>query len=334
MPPCHGGGHGFESRPGRHLSFPLQHTSSVSNPAPPIRLDTPSPLRLSVQHLNLSWLDAGRVALGVLRTDLVDTQLSGNKYYKLQHNLDVARCTGHHTVLSFGGAWSNHLHALAAAGQRFGFRTIGVVRGEAEAPRTACLLDAEAFGMQLHFVSRAEYRERQQPEFIARLQARFGPCCIVPEGGANALGVRGCQALLPAELAAAYDHVVLACGTGTTMLGLISSIPTPVIGIQVLKGAGYLEGLIRLGLQQYGLQAKAAWQVHDRFHRGGYAKVDAALLAFVDRLEADSGIPLEPVYIGKALMALQELIQAEHFAVGARVLVVHGGGLQGRRGFK
>jgi 1-aminocyclopropane-1-carboxylate deaminase len=287
-----------------------------------------------VHDLHIRWLDLGRVQISVLRADLCDPLLSGNKFFKLRYNLAAASESGHDTLLSFGGAWSNHLHALAAAGQRSGMHTIGVVRGESAAPLTECLAEAQAFGMHLHFVTRSVYRKRNSPEFLAKLQDQFGSCFVVPEGGANIHGVRGCQELLAPELAAQYSHVALACGTGTTLLGLVSSIRTPVLGIQVLKGAGYLEGEISAGLLRHGLQASAPWTVFDQFHRGGYARADAELLDFLERLERDTGLPLEPVYIGKVFMALQALIKAGHFAAGSRILVVHGGGLQGRRGFK
>jgi len=294
----------------------------------------PDLLPLPVQHLHVPWLDLGLVRISVLRADLCDPLLSGNKYFKLRHNLAVARLAGHDTLLSFGGAWSNHLHALAAAGQRFGFKTIGVVRGEPGQELNACLQDAQDFGMHLHFVTRSSYRERHAPDWHAQLQELFGPCFIIPEGGANGHGVRGCQDLLSPALAAQYSHVLLACGTGTTMLGLISSIAIPVLGVQVVKGSRYLEQEIRAGLVRYGLQALAPWQILDQFHRGGYARTDAVLMQSLDRLEADTGLPLEPVYTGKVFMALQALIAAGQFAAGSRILVVHGGGLQGRRGFK
>jgi 1-aminocyclopropane-1-carboxylate deaminase len=292
----------------------------------------PAP-QLPIQNLHLPWLDQGRVEFSVLRADLCDPLLSGNKYFKLRYNLEAARHSGCDTLLSFGGVWSNHLHALAAAARQHSLRCIGIVRGDPGMARNPCLQDLEAFGMQLEFATRQAYRQRHTEEFLAGLQARHGPVFVIPEGGANALGVQGCRELLPAAVAARYDHVAVACGTGTTMLGLVTSISTPVLGIQVLKGEGYIAQEIRAGLQRSGLQATAAWQVLDGFHCGGYARVDARLRQFILRLQQDCELPLEPVYIGKVLLALQDLVTQGHFASGARVLVVHGGGLQGQRGF-
>lgn len=287
-----------------------------------------------LQELAVPWFHQDKVRVFVLRTDLVDPLLSGNKFYKLKYNLAAATAAGHNTVLSFGGAWSNHLHALAAAGRRYDLRTIGVVRGAPPEPPNACLADALACGMELHFVTRAQYREKHAAEFLAGLRERFGDFYCIPEGGANLAGIRGCQEILSAERAARFSGIVLACGTGTTMAGLVTTVTVPVIGIQVLKGAAYLQQELLALLAAHGLRARAPWQVLDDRHRGGYGKVDAELLAFTGRLSAESGIPLEPVYTGKALMAVQDLIRSGYFPAGAQVLVIHGGGMQGLRGFK
>lgn len=270
-----------------------------------------------------------KVAVGVLRADLVDPALSGNKYFKLLPNLRAAREQGYRTLLSFGGAWSNHLHALALAGRQFGFHTIGVVRGESAGALNACLQDARDAGMQLHFVSRSEYDRRADPQWLQQLRDRFGACYIIPAGGANLAGVLGCQHMLPAGHD--YTHIMAACGTGTTLAGLISSSRVPVTGIQVLKGAGYLQREVAGMLACHGLQPTCAWQVLDDWHCGGFARTTPELLATMYRFEADCGIPLEPVYSAKLVRALVQLVAAGSFADGARVLLVHGGGLQGRR---
>jgi len=256
----------------------------------------------------------------VLRADLVDPELSGNKYFKLLPNLLGAREQGHHTLLSFGGPWSNHLHALAAAGRRFGFRTIGMVRGEQGGALTACLQDAANNGMRLQFTSRDDYRRKGDTDWQLQLQTQFGPHFLIPEGGSNLAGVLGCRALLP--VVHDFSHLMVACGTGTTL---------SVIGIQVLKGEGYLQQEVAGLLSRHGLQASCRWQVLDDWHGGGYARVTPELLDFMYRFEADTGIPLEPVYSAKLMQALVGLVACDFFPAGARVLVVHGGGLQGRR---
>ncbi|MEI7949978.1 MAG: pyridoxal-phosphate dependent enzyme [Gammaproteobacteria bacterium] len=270
-----------------------------------------------------------KLSLAILRADQLDAQLSGNKYFKLLPNIELAREQQHHTILSFGGPWSNHLHALAAAGQRYGLRTIGVVRGEQGGPLTACLQDAIAWGMQLHFVSRRDYERRHDPRWHAELLSLFGPHYLIPEGGANQAGIVGCQALVPAGHD--YTHIIVACGTGATIAGVISTSRVPVTGIQVLKGAGYLQCHVAALLQQHGLQASCDWQVLDDWHCGGYARFTPQLLEFMQRFETDTGVPLEPVYSAKMLQAVVALTAADHFPPAARLLAIHGGGLQGRR---
>ena len=289
--------------------------------------------RIPLQTIAPHWLSGTGVALSVLRADLVDPLLSGNKYFKLKLNLEAARLSGHNTLLSFGGPWSNHLHALAAAGQRFGFNTIGVVRGEAPGALNACLQDARDWGMHLHFVSRSDYQRRDEPDFLAGLEQVFGEYHLIPEGGANLEGLLGCRELAEVIPPKTFSRLLLACGTGTTLAGLITAADVPVTGIQVLKGAGYLQGEVRGMLAKYDLSATAPWEVLDEFHGGGYARADPALLDFCNAFTRETGVPLEPVYSGKLFFAIANLLARGHFARGSNLLAIHGGGLQGLRGF-
>ncbi|MDT8399989.1 MAG: pyridoxal-phosphate dependent enzyme [Pseudomonadales bacterium] len=281
-----------------------------------------------------------------MRTDLLHPELSGNKWYKLKYNLQAARTSGFSTLLSFGGAWSNHLHALAAAGRLFGFATIGVVRGDSETPLNPCLQDAVANGMRLVFVDRASYRRQQEPAFIDSLRRQYGHFYLIPEGGANLAGMQGC-AEIPAGIRGAYDHIALACGTGTTLAGLVGSAwwlteewsvkaltPPRILGFQALKGRGYLSAEIQRLLRNSGMKGHCRWSVNEDYHFGGYARTKPELLAFIEAFERDTGIPLEPVYSGKVLYGLQDLIKRDFFPRNSRILFVHGGGLQGRRGFR
>lgn len=310
-------------------------------------------VNIPVHDVTGCWAPYHDLRVSVLRTDLVDPLLSGNKYFKLKYNLQAAAEQGHRRLLSFGGPWSNHLHAMAAAGQRYGFATTGIVRGEAPDELNACLRDAADMGMQLHFVSRQDYRQKAESWFLERLRQQLGDFFPIPGGGANLAGIRGCQELLPsaertahgipagsAEAAdaklrnlAAFSHILLACGTGTTMAGLITSTAIPVTGIQVLKGQGYLQKAIQNLLCEHGLNATAPWQVLDEFHRGGYARCDDALLDFAARFSQQTGVPIEPVYTGKLFIAIESLLASGYFGNDANVLVVHGGGLQGARGW-
>jgi 1-aminocyclopropane-1-carboxylate deaminase len=286
------------------------------------------------QPVALPWLERAGLSLSVLRSDLVDPLLSGNKYFKLKYNLAAATAEGKRTLLSFGGAWSNHLHALAAAGQKYGFATVGVIRGEAPAGLNACLQDVTDMGMQLHFLTRDEYRRKDGQQLHATLRDRYGDYYLIPEGGANLAGIQGCRELLAGIGTERYTHILLACGTGTTLTGLITTTSIPVIGIQVLKGEGYLQAAVARQLLEHGLQATAPWQLLDQFHGGGYARCNRELREFIADFSGQTGIPLEPVYTGKMLLALQELANRDFFPRNSRILALHSGGLQGKRGFR
>ena len=295
---------------------------------------------MPVQPIRTEWSAQAGVTLDMLRLDELDPEISGNKWYKLKHNLSYAREQGKTTVLSFGGAWSNHIHALAAAGHRFGMATVGVIRGEPSSELTATLNDARRFGMQLQYLTRADYRRKQDPELIAWLLKRSGldaeQVHIVPEGGSNSLGVVGCQGILGAGgvLSGSYDEIWLACGTGATLAGIAltasETMPdTRVKGVAVLKGADFL----RADIDRHTQRALSNWTLLTDYHHGGYARTSDALRSLILSFEQETAIPLDPVYTGKVLFALQDSLRtnAAHYR-SKRLLMVHTGGLQGRRG--
>lgn len=289
-----------------------------------------------LQRVQLPEIERSGVELSVWRLDLLDAAAPGNKLFKLGENLRQARQAGNRRVLSFGGAWSNHLHALALTGAAAGFETVGVVRGEPAAADNPTLRDAAAAGMQLHFVDRATYRHKHEPAVLAELQQRFGPCHIVPEGGANAAGSAGCRILgeiIRAQQAA--DLVVLPCATGSTLAGVVAGLGgyCETLGISVLKGAGFLSGAVRDALAAIDAAHNTRWSIALDEHGGGYARAEPALLEFCIEFARRSGIPVEPVYTGKMLRALYQRIVGGEFARGTRLLAVHTGGLQGARGF-
>jgi len=293
---------------------------------------------IPVQPVEDPLLEESGIRLSVLRLDLLHPVISGNKWFKLKHNLAAARRQGKNTILSFGGPWSNHLHALSVAGKNLGFKTIGVVRGTLPEPLTACLADARNAGMELVGVSRADYREKTTSAFITRLRERYGDFYLVPEGGANLEGVQGC-----AEIPALYqdnsrqenfDLVCMACGTGTMLTGLSLTSQVPLLGVQVLKGEGYLAREVESALNRYQLKASCPWHIVDDWHLGGYAKVSPELMVFLTEFEQSHGIPLEPVYSGKLMYGLFTAIKKRDFIPqNSSILVIHGGGLQGLRGY-
>ena len=284
------------------------------------------------------------VAMGsvsVLRLDLTGGLAPGNKVFKLRGNLDCARRSGAERVVSFGGAWSNHLHALAAVGAEAGFDTVGIVRGEASELDTAMLADARRWGMELIPVSRSEYRLRNTPQYMSMLQQRYAPCLVIPEGGANPEGVRGCMAIAAllddaVAVAAGSNVYVVAVGTGTTLAGLAASLPadSKLVGVSALRGADDLETRVEQALLACGGTSTACdWRILHDFHCGGFARVSAELRDFILAFELVHGISLEPVYTGKALFAIHQLLQRGYWRSGESIVMIHTGGLQGRRGY-
>ncbi|MBI2381620.1 MAG: pyridoxal-phosphate dependent enzyme [Gammaproteobacteria bacterium] len=274
------------------------------------------------------------VPIWVKRDDSIHPTLSGNKWRKLKYNLLAAREQGISRLASFGGPWSNHLHALAYAGRRFGFETLGLVRGEAHEALTPCLRDCRDWGMRLERLPRAEYRRRQDPDFQAELARRFGPCLVLPEGGSNALALRGVAELV-AEIDRPFDLIACAVGSGATLAGIASALPpgAQALGLAVLKGAEYLEAEVRGLLAGAGLAA-GPWSMEHGHHGGGYARVGPELLSFCAEVEASTRLVLEPVYTGKLFQGIGRMLEQGQIATGTRLVLVHTGGLQGLRGFK
>jgi 1-aminocyclopropane-1-carboxylate deaminase len=289
---------------------------------------------IPVQPVEDPVLASAGISLSVLRLDLVHPVISGNKWFKLKYNLARAREADHGNLLTFGGPWSNHLHALAFAGAEFGFRTTGIVRGELPSPLNACLQDARNAGMHLAGISRHDYARRHDPALIGSLEDQHGPFHLVPEGGANLEGIRGCSEIPDLYPEAGFDLVCLACGTGTTLAGMATTSKVPLMGFQVLKGDGYLAGAVRGMVSAHGLAESCPWSVADTFHFGGYARVSAKLMQFLTEFQARHGIPLEPVYSAKLLYGIYALAKKRDiFPQNSRILAIHGGGLQGLRGY-
>ncbi|MFJ6486059.1 MULTISPECIES: 1-aminocyclopropane-1-carboxylate deaminase/D-cysteine desulfhydrase [unclassified Streptomyces] len=282
----------------------------------------PSPL----QEVHDDGFERHGVRLLLKRDDLVHPELPGNKWRKLAPNLRAAVDAGHDGLVTFGGAYSNHLRATAAAGRLLGLRTVGIVRGDelARRPLNESLARCAADGMRLHFVSRSEYRRKAEPRELARLvdAAGAGGAYVVPEGGSNALALRGC-AELGRELRGAADVVAVACGTGGTLAGLAAGLAPGqrALGVPVLAG-GFLTAEIR-SLQAAAFGGPAgAWTLAEDFHHGGYARVPAELEAFAADFGSRHGLPVERIYVAKLLWALTELTAAGAFARGTVLAAV------------
>lgn len=291
-----------------------------------------------LEPLHLDWLDRAGVEVAVLRLDLIDPLICGNKWFKLMDHLRLAGEAGAQGVISLGGAWSNHLHALAAAGKRFGFATVGLLRGHPQS--NATVQDLQAFGMHLHWLGYGGYRARHEPGFWQPWLAQYPGFEPIPEGGGGLAGARGCGQLLGlvAEQLPGLgwtDHHGwwLACGTGTTLAGLVLAEAGrhPVQGVLAVPHDHGVAEQVAAILAQGGCSVGDYGLIDGS--RGGFAKVDPVLLAFIEATEQASGLPLEPLYTGKALLALKQQVEAGKFASGTRLVFVHTGGLQGRRGF-
>jgi len=293
------------------------------------------PVIAAIETIHSPIIDNAGISFRALRLDQCCPDLSGNKWFKLKYNLQEARHKGFSRILSFGGCYSNHLHALALAGKHQGVETIGVVRGEQTDPLNKTLKDAVAAGMQLHFVTRSDYRRRYDDDFLADLEQQFGPVYIVPEGGNNLLGAKGCSEILQPFLEERFDTVAIPCGTGNTLAGVIASLPetTRALGIAVLKGESFLKQDVKYLLEAMNAPDFQNWQIDFRFHGGGYAKYGRELARFVKTFSRDY-FAIEPVYSGKLFWGLFKMIEAGEFVRGTRLLAIHTGGMQGLRGMQ
>ncbi|MFF4701451.1 1-aminocyclopropane-1-carboxylate deaminase/D-cysteine desulfhydrase [Streptomyces chattanoogensis] len=269
------------------------------------------------------------VRLLLKRDDLIHPDLPGNKWRKLAPNLRAAAAAGERALLTFGGAYSNHLRATAAAGRLLGFATIGVVRGDelAAAPLNPSLARCAADGMRLHFIDRARYRRKTDPDVLAGLHDRFGAFRVIPEGGSNSLAAEGCTEL-GRELRGAADTVAVACGTGGTLAGLAAGLgpDQQAVGIPVLRGGGEGPHFLQETVEELQRAAfggpRGDWRLDDRFHCGGYARSTPALTAFADAFEDRHGLPVERTYVAKLLYGLTTLAEEGAFAPGSRVAAV------------
>lgn len=289
----------------------------------------------ALQQLHLDLYRRTGVEIWMLRLDAVHPLISGNKWYKLKYALrDVA---GLRRVLTFGGAFSNHVHALAFAGHAMGIETIGVIRGEPAYALNPTLSDARAWGMQLEFVDRATYRNKDDSAYQLRLQRRFGDFRLIAEGGFGPLGLVGCREILGDLGAAAdFDLICVAVGTGGTLAGLIASRPenSCLLGFPALKGGDFLYRDIAQLLVRSGVDDPGGWGLQLDGHCGGYARVSPLLSAFMAQFRRATGVALDPIYTAKMVLRFNQMVAAGEVAAGSRVLLIHTGGLQGLRGME
>ena len=291
------------------------------------------PPHIPSTQLKHPLLDQLKVALEVLRLDQVHPTVSGNKFFKLKYNLEEALKQNHRQVLTFGGAYSNHIYATAAAAKLAGLQSIGIIRGEVSDEKNPTLRSAKDAGMILKGLSRELYRDKTQLGYLDQLRQELGEFYLIPEGGTNALAIQGTTEIL-SNSQFNFSHLATPIGSGGTFAGLANSIlpQQELLGISALKGEGIQEEMKQL-LQTHGIHPKGSISIWTQYHHGGYAKWTSELIEFIHWFWESFGIPLDPIYTGKMAFACWDLLQKKYFKPGSRVLLIHTGGLQGNLGF-
>ncbi|MBX2944378.1 MAG: 1-aminocyclopropane-1-carboxylate deaminase/D-cysteine desulfhydrase [Cyclobacteriaceae bacterium] len=284
---------------------------------------TPTP----IQEIHDPLFDKAGIRVLVKREDLNHPYVSGNKWWKLKYNLEEAKKLGHKTLLTFGGAYSNHIFSTAAAAHELGFESIGIIRGEEMFPLNPTLTFAKSRGMGLKYITREAYRQKINPHFIESLHQEFGDFYLIPEGGTNALAVKG-VAEFAQTLGDGFDYLCCAVGTGGTLAGLIKGLDASVeiLGFPVLKGGEFLKEEVE---RLIGKEARN-WKLMTDYHFGGYGKTTAALFEFIKDRLTKNNLPLDSVYTGKLVAGVYDLIEKGYFRRWATILVVHSGGLQNK----
>lgn len=287
-----------------------------------------------VQEVHFSEINHKSSTLFIKREDELHPFISGNKYRKLKYNLEEAVSQKQDTLVTFGGAYSNHIAATAATGSEHNFRTIGVIRGEElginvkeTIQENPTLKFAKEHGMQFEFVSRSTYRNKNTPEFINYLKKKFSNFYLVPEGGTNKFAVKGCEEILNKK-DEQYDVICSAVGTGGTISGIINStkINQKVIGFPALKG-----DFLQHEIKKYVIRSDN-WSLNTDYHFGGYAKISEELIRFINKFKQETAIPLDPIYTGKMMFGIIDLMKKDVFENGSKILAIHTGGLQGIEG--
>ncbi|MEN2280488.1 pyridoxal-phosphate dependent enzyme [Algoriphagus sp. SE2] len=285
------------------------------------------------QVLKNPLFEEKEIKVTIKRLDLIHPQVSGNKFFKLKYNLEKAKSERQNTVLTFGGAFSNHIAAVAFAAKAEGLKSIGVIRGEETSPLNHTLKTAQSNGMKLFFISRELYRKKKELTFLNDLKSRFGDFFVIPEGGTNELAIFGTSEILNKE-DKAFSHIITAIGTGGTFAGLAKSLLNhqTLIGISALKG-DFIHQEIKDLLDIHKITPKGETKIMDNFHFGGYAKFNKELIDFIWKFYEDYKIALDPIYTGKLIFGVWDMISKNKIPKGSSLLIIHSGGLQGNIGF-
>jgi 1-aminocyclopropane-1-carboxylate deaminase len=280
-----------------------------------------------IVELKLSIFEEASVRVLVKCEYLNHPFATGNKWWKLKYNLEAATKLEHKTILTFGGAYSNHIYATAAAARELELKSIGIIRGEETLPLNPTLSFAKECGMELHYISREAYRKKNEASFFQNLKDQLGDFYLIPEGGTNELAVKGVKEFaqsLAKEVE--FDYLCLPVGTGGTIAGIVEGTDESkkILGFVSLKGVEFLEHEIRTYTEKTNFKL-----LHD-YHFGGYAKMTSSLIEFINQFEHDQNIPLDPVYASKMIFGVFDFIKKSFFKKNSTILILHTGGLQGR----
>ena len=283
-------------------------------------------MKIESQEISLPLLKEKGIRLFVKRLDKIHPFISGNKWFKLKYNLIEAKKNSYKTLLTFGGSYSNHIAATAFSAKEKGLKSIGVIRGEEHFPLNPTLAFARGNGMELHYVSRADYRLKATPKFLDKLKVQFGDFYLVPEGGANDLAIKGTEEILDAS--DTQNYICCSVGTGGTIAGIINSSNNKqkIIGFPAIKGFDALEKDIKNWTN------KQNYKFIKNYTCGGYSKVNKKLVELINQFNEVHNIPLDAIYTGKMMLGIMELIKQDYFPKASTILFIHTGGLQGNKG--
>ncbi len=296
-------------------------------------MNIPSP----IQKLDSPLFKEKEVEVWIKRDDLIHTEISGNKWRKLKYNLEKCKAGNYKSLLTFGGAYSNHILATAKIGFDHNIKTIGIIRGEEHLPLNPTLQQSIEFGMELHYTSRTDYRKKAEQQYLFQLKKQFNNPYIIPEGGGNIEGVLGCKDIVE-EINFDFDYILTDCGTGATLAGLNLALKPhqKAIGIPVLKGGEFINKEVshfyKLLNTDYSTLNKIDLALD--YHFGGYAKHKQELIDFMRSFYKQTTIKTDPIYTGKLFFGFMDLVKKDYFPRGSKVVVVHTGGLQGIEGFE
>lgn len=293
-----------------------------------------------IERINEQLFETKNVIVDVLREDLNHPIIQGNKLRKLHYNLKNAKKKGNKTLLTFGGAYSNHILAVAQAGKEYGFKTIGIIRGEETLPLNYTLRNSKELGMELSYIDRTTYRLKHTQDFKDYLRNRYGSFYLIPEGGSNYYAINGCMEIIPNQND--YDYICCPMGTGGTVSGIIISNKnnSKVIGFPALKGGDFLIDEVSNFINEVVNDKETtsdlmkSFSLISKYHFGGYAKINEELINFVRSFYKSHNIKWDLIYNGKMAYGVYNMIEEDYFPENSKILLIHTGGIQGINGFE